>query len=71
MGTKLTVALVQFCFFIAGFSFTDFCQAKGMRETKMEGELLKIITYLPLKTEMVLVLQILFLLPEAWGNVAK
>lgn len=42
-----------------------------MCKVKMEGEQLKIITYMLLKCVMVLILQMLFLLPEVQGNVGK
>lgn len=64
----LLFTLLFLCVF---FVYKLFCQAKGMCEVKMEGELLKIITYVPLKSVMLLVLQILLLLLEVLGNVAK
>lgn len=49
-------------FFLVCFSCTNFCQAKGMCEVKMERESLK---------SSVLVYRIQFLLPEVQGSVAK
>lgn len=69
MGKIIHVAVVQFCIFLASFSPASFCQAKGVCKVKVEGELFKKKpTY---KIQYVLILLILFPLPEVQGKGAE
>lgn len=55
-------SIYLFIFFLLSILFTNFCQAIEMCKGKVDGELLKTITYLPFQSGMRLALQTIFLL---------